>query len=277
MKRECCWGVSFWVALSGSACGDSSDSPERAVQTVMSADQPSPAPGAGNAVTPAAQRSTALPASPASAAGGAGSSPAMGTEAPSTPSLPPSGLPAAGLPMPPAAPAPASFPGESCDGCARFFLPMTGENQRGDFELDLPAPIDMTAATLRFRLMAAGFTGNAGGVSVYVRDAGNFDKGFVWSNLSALASWTEVTVDFSNTTLAGNMSFDVTKVAKVGVQLNSAGTFAGANFQNATVYLDSVRFSNAPSADLTFSEGIGDLKLVSSDAPVGTTVNFLAH
>jgi hypothetical protein len=186
-------------------------------------------------------------------------------------------MPAAGGMMtPPPAPAAASFPGESCDGCARFFLPMTGEKQRGDFELDLAAPIDMTGAILRFRLMTAGFTGNAGGVSVYVRDAGNFDKGFVWSNLSALGSWTDVAVDFSNPNLAGNMSFDITKVAKIGVQLNSADTFAGANFQSATLYLDSVRFSNAPTADLTFSDGIGDFRLVSSDAPAGSAVAFLA-
>jgi hypothetical protein len=178
--------------------------------------------------------------------------------------------------MPPPEPAAASFPGETCDGCARFFLPMTAANQRGDFELNLAAPIDMTGATLHFRLMTAGFTGNAGGVSVYVRDAGNFDKGFVWSNLSALATWTDVTVNFANDALPGNVSFDVTKVAKVGVQLNSSSAFAGANFQSATLYLDSVRFSNRPEADLTFSDGIGNFGLVSSDAPAGTNVNFIA-
>jgi hypothetical protein len=174
-----------------------------------------------------------------------------------------------------ASPPPDSFPGESCDGCVRFFLPITGENQRADFELPLAAPLDMTGATLRFRLMANAFAGNAGGVSVYVRDAGNFDKGFVWTNLTALATWTEVAVDFS-TMLAGNAAFDVTRVAKVGVQLNSAGTFAGASWQNATVYLDSVRFSNAPSADLTFDGGSGDFSLVTAEAPAGTSVGFIA-
>jgi hypothetical protein len=41
---------------------------------------------------------------------------------------------------PPPVPAPA-FPGDSCDGCVRLYLPMSGENQRGDFELDLAAPL----------------------------------------------------------------------------------------------------------------------------------------
>ncbi|MEY2934506.1 MAG: hypothetical protein RL033_5255 [Pseudomonadota bacterium] len=168
-----------------------------------------------------------------------------------------------------------AFPDEACDGCARFFLPITGENQRGDFERRLAAPLDMTGATIRFRLMAHGFSGNAGGVSVYVRDAGNFDKGFVWSNLTSLTTWTDVAVDFTSM-LAGNVAFDITKVARIGVQLNSASTFAGANWQDATLYLDSVQFSNAPDAELTFSDGIGDFSLVSTDAPAGASVAFLS-
>lgn len=189
------------------------------------------------------------------------------------PEMPPSEMPSSEMPAEPLAPE--AFPGESCDGCVRFFLPMTGENQRGDFELELAAPIDMTAATLRFRMMTNAYAATAGGVSVYVRDAGNFDKGFVWTNLTALATWTEVAVDFT-TMLGGNVSFDVTRVAKLGVQLNSAGTFAGATWGDATVYLDVVRFSNNPSADLAFSEGNGGFSLVSADAPAGTSVGFIA-
>lgn len=285
MKHQCSWGVSLWLALCGSACGDAS---EGAVDTNATQPSPSAAPSTGNAAppvamtpvatTPAATTPAAMPG--AQPPGGTPTPPAQGSETPSTPTVPPSGMPAAGgmmAMMPPPAPAPASnFPGESCDGCARFFLPMTAPNQRGDFELDLAAPIDLTGASLRFRLMTAGFTGNAGGVSLYVRDTGNFDKGFVWSNLSALGTWTDVAVDFTNASLAGNVSFDITKVAKIGVQLNSSSTFAGANFKSATLYLDSVSFSNAPTADLTFSDGIGDFGLVSSDAPAGTSVNFLA-
>jgi hypothetical protein len=225
-------------------------------------------------MAPAGQNPPAAGMPPGNSSAAGETTPSTGAETPVTPTLPMGGM-AADMQPTPAAPVAASFPGESCDGCARFFLPMTAENQRGDFELDLAAPIDMSAATLRFRLMTAGFKGNAGGVSVYVRDAGNFDKGFVWTNLTALGTWTDVAVDFS-AMLAGNMSFDITRVAKVGVQLSSAGTFAGANYQSATLYLDSVRFSNAPAADLTFSDGIGDFRLVSSDAPAGTSVNFLA-
>jgi hypothetical protein len=193
-------------------------------------------------------------------AGAAGQGPAASTDPP------PADMPASPSP---------TFPGESCDGCVRLFLPITGENQRADFELPLAAPLDMTGATLRFRLMANAFSGTAGGVSVYVRDAGNFDKGFVWTNLTALATWTEVAVDFSST-LVGNPSFDITRVAKVGLQINSAGTFAGAVFHDATVYLDAVRFSNAPASDLTFDTGSGGFSVVTADAPAGTSVAFIA-
>jgi hypothetical protein len=244
--------LTLCAALSSTACSESMD---------------------GDTATESNVR-TALPGAAAGAAGTAGAEGSVvaagtvgGGSVTTPPSTPPETTP------PETAPPAQSFPGESCDGCVRFFLPMTGENQRGDFELPLGAPVDMTGATLRFRLMA--FTGNAGGVSVYVRDAGNFDKGFVWTNLSALATWSEVAVDFT-TMLAGNPSFDVTRVAKVGVQLNSAGAFAGANWQDATVYLDSVRFSNAPSADLTFSDGIGTFSLVTAEAPAGTNVGFIS-
>jgi hypothetical protein len=242
MSRTVAWcrNVGLLAALGGNACADSADG-ER--PTEMSANASLGSQMAANA--------------------GSEMAPTMVAQSPSAPEPPPATV---------AAP---SFPGESCDGCARFFLPISGENQRGDFERLLAAPLDLTGATIRFRLMASGFTGNAGGVSVYVRDTGNFDKGFVWTNLTSLATWTDVAVDFT-TMLPGNMAFDITKVAKIGVQLNSAGTFAGASWQNATVYLDSVRFSNAPAADLTFADGIGDFALVSTAAPAGASVGFLS-
>lgn len=277
MKASFALGV-LAVALGGSACGDSSDGdPATGTANPFGA---APAPAAANpmgATTPSPMTPSPMTPSPMASAPLA-TNPSPNPTAPSA-MAPEAMAPEAMQPIPmaqaPAAAPAASFPGEACDGCARFFLPMNGENQRGDFELDLAAPIDMTGATLRFRLQANAFTGNAGGVSVFVRDAGNFDKGFVWTNLTALSTWTDVAVDFT-AMLAGNMSFDVTQVAKVGVQLNSAGAFAGANWQNATVYLDSVRFSNAPAADLTFSDGIGDFALVGSGAPGGSNVGFIA-
>jgi hypothetical protein len=63
---------------------------------------------------------------------------------------------------------------------------------------------------------------------------------------------------------------------QAGIQLDSAGTFAGANWRDATVYLDAVRFSNAFSGELTFSEGIGGFTLVSAEAPEGMRVGFIA-
>lgn len=266
------------VALSNAACGDSmGDMPSTGSDTRSAL--PAAGTAAGGAGGSAAAATAAAGAAGTAAASSAGAAP-VGAAGTATAAAGTAGEGAGTPPAPPSAdmsaPAPEGFPGETCGGCVRFFLPMTGENQRGDFELSLAAPVDMTGATLRFRLMANAYSGTAGGVSVYVRDAGNFDKGFVWSNLTALATWTEVAVDFSNAALAGNVSFDVTRVAKVGVQLNSAGTFAGATWQDATVYLDSVTFSNAPAADLTFDTGSGGFSLVSTDAPAGTNVGFIA-
>lgn len=172
-----------------------------------------------------------------------------------------------------APPGPAGTNSESCTGCARFSVPMNGADQFGNFELNLPASVDMSATTITYRLMAVGFTGNSGGVSVYVRDENNADQGFVWTNLTTLPAWTEVALTLSDPAPANG--FDRSAVAKIGVQIHSGGPSTTANWQDAVVYLDSVRFSGGVSPDITFDSSIADLALIDGAPPPGTAVTFL--
>jgi len=176
-----------------------------------------------------------------------------------------------------------SFAGERCSGCARFEVPMNGGDQFAMFELSLPAPADMTDTTVTWRLRAARFMGTSGGASPYVRDIEQRDQCFIWSNLLDLERWTDVTCEFSRRYPGGvddaafDNGFDRTAVAKIGLQIHSGAASPSAVYDDALVYLDSVRFSDGASPDITFDRGIGDLEFLLSEstAPAGANVAYL--
>jgi hypothetical protein len=178
---------------------------------------------------------------------------------------------------------PESFGAESCPGCARFEVPMNGGDQFAMFELSLPAPADMTNTTITWRLRAARFMGTSGGASPYVRDSEQRDQCFIWASLLDLERWTDVACEFSQRYPGGaddaafENGFDRTRVAKLGLQIHSGAVSAGTVYDDALVYLDSVRFSDGASPDITFDRGIGDLEFLLSEstAPAGARVAYL--
>jgi hypothetical protein len=277
------WGGCLALVV-GVAC---SEGDSAAPSTTTSENQPSPAAsGSGNAAPPTPVANGTPPADnaspPAPSAPGASEAPVEATPPGAAMAPAMAGPVAPAAPVTPVAPAP-SFEGEACSGCARFSVPMTAGNQFGMFELNLPAPVDMTATTITWRVMAVGFTGTSGGVAPYVRDAQNRDQCFIWTNLSALGAWTNVTCEFSQRFAGGSMApnnaFDRTTVAKIGLQIHSGGVAANATYSNALVYLDSVTFSNGVSPDITFDASIGDLAFLPADSagPDGTSVDFLGE
>lgn len=271
------------AAVAGLACSDGDDA---APSTARAENQPAPAAtGPDNGSTPAPAPAGDAPASSESGPSDAAGSTPEGSELPAG-TAPPSAEPPAETPpeMPPAAETPASvFAGESCSGCARFAVPMNAGDQVGMFELNLPAPVDMTNTTITWRVMAVGFTGTSGGVAPYVRDAQNRDQCFIWTNLSSLGAWTDVTCEFSERLPGGandgRNQFNRASVAKIGLQIHSGGVDAAATYSDALVYLDSVTFSDGVSPDIRFDATIGDLALVpaGSAAPDGTHVDFLGQ
>jgi hypothetical protein len=278
------WGVAMGglAAVAGLACSDGDNA---APSTATGENQPLPAAtGTESGGTPAATPGSDDPASGAESGpnDAAGATP-EGSELPAGTAAPGAETPAE---MSAATETPASvFAGEACSGCARFAVPMDAGDQVGMFELNLPEPVDMTNTTITWRVMAVGFAGTSGGVSPYVRDAQNRDQCFIWTNLSSLGAWTDVTCEFSERFPGGANDapflnqFDRATVAKIGLQIHSGGVAADAVYSNALVYLDSVTFSDGVSPDIRFDASIGDLALVpaGSAAPDGTSVDFLGQ
>jgi hypothetical protein len=173
--------------------------------------------------------------------------------------------------------------GESCSGCARFSVPLNAGDQFGMFELSLPEPVDMTDTTITWRLRAIGFEGTSGGVSPYVRDAQDRDQCFIWTNLAAIPTWTDVDCEFSERYPGGaedepfHNDFDRTRVEKLGIQIHSGSSDPSAVYSDALVYLDSISFSNRVSPDITFDIDIANFEFLPGDSttPAGTNVTYL--
>jgi len=177
----------------------------------------------------------------------------------------------------------ASFADEPCPGCARFEVPMNGGDQFAMFELSLPDAVDMTGTTISWRLRAPTFMGTSGGASPYVRDAELRDQCFIWASLVEIERWTDVSCEFSERYPGGSddaafdNGFDRTAVTKIGLQIHSGAADARSVYGTTVVYLDSVRFSDGASPDITFEQGIGDLEFLLSEstAPAGASVAYL--
>ena len=180
-------------------------------------------------------------------------------------------------------PRPEAATGESCSGCARFSVPLNAADQFGMFELSLPRPVDVTNTTITWRLRAIGFDGTSGGVSPYVRDVRDRDQCFIWTNLAAISTWTDVDCEFSERYPGGvedepfHNDFDRTRVAKLGIQIHSGSADSSAVYSDALVYLDSITFSNGVSPDITFDIDIADFEFLPGDSttPAGTNVTYL--
>jgi hypothetical protein len=168
------------------------------------------------------------------------------------------------------------FPGESCTGCARFDLPLGATDPSGSFELSLPAPVDMSATTIDWRLKALDFTGTTGAVTPYVRDARGRDNCSLATDLAGLTAWMNVTCDVSDG--ADGAPFDPNQVSVLGIQIEAGTAASGAVFDEAVVYLDSITFSDHATPDITFDTGIGDLHVLAESGGAtraGTSVAFL--
>jgi len=178
-----------------------------------------------------------------------------------------------------------SFGDEACPGCARFEVPMNGGDQFAMFELSLPVPVDMTNATITWRLRAPGFMGTSGGASPYVRDAELRDQCFIWRSLAEIDRWTDVSCEFSQRYPGGvddeafDNGFDRSAVTKIGLQIHSGAIDERAVYDDALVYLDSVSFSDGAAPDITFDQNLGDLEFLISEstAPNGANVAYLNH
>ncbi|HTN83820.1 MAG TPA: hypothetical protein VL242_09050, partial [Sorangium sp.] len=132
-------------------------------------------------------------------------------------------------------------------------MPLTDASTGTLFQFDWPGLIDLTGATVTFRVKAQAATG--GGVQTYVQNGGAQNWAGVpwaWTDLSSLGDWTELTIDV-DAAAADSTTFDKTQVRRIGIKVD-AGT-AGPWANPTVVYVDSIIVTRSSSAGGTGGAG----------------------
>ncbi|XXY46761.1 hypothetical protein WME91_42840 [Sorangium sp. So ce269] len=144
-------------------------------------------------------------------------------------------------------------PEESCSGCARLAVPLTEASTGTLFQFNWPELVDLTGATVTFRVKAHAGTG--GGVQTYVQNGSAqswVGVPWAWTDLSSLGEWTELTIDV-DAAAADAPTFDKTQVMRLGLKID-AGT-AGPWANPTVVYIDSITVTRPASAGGTGGAG----------------------
>jgi hypothetical protein len=166
---------------------------------------------------------------------------------------------------------------------AEVSLPFTEASQSANVILIFAPAVDMTNATVTFRLYAPGAT--AGHVQAMIQqNSGSFSQCFHgWTDLSGLTSgWVNHVVDFSTATCTR------TEIGRIGLQVlsGSAGPWA----EPTVVRIDSIQvsgaspeiaapwtFDTAASVSATQYPGNDILFLLSESTDLGTTVSWASE
>jgi hypothetical protein len=129
---------------------------------------------------------------------------------------------------------------ESCSGCARMEVVLTEFDSKAHFKIMLPAPTDLSSASVTFVVQR--FAGTGGQLRAFIQSGDNFAfyEGAV-TNISDISDTEMQTIawDMSNLTLEARST-----VSYIGIQLSGRG--GGTVFTNPTVvYLDSIRVTGS--------------------------------
>ncbi|WP_437757763.1 hypothetical protein [Sorangium sp. So ce1389] len=129
-------------------------------------------------------------------------------------------------------------PGEQCSGCARLSVPLTGRRQATQFFIGFDEAIDLTGATVTFRVKA--HTGTSGGVQPFVQNGDELfyaNIGYTWNPIADLGEWTEFTIDV-DAAAAASPFFNRTLVEVIGLQVTAGDTGPWTN--PTVIYVDSI-------------------------------------
>ncbi|WP_437578907.1 hypothetical protein [Sorangium sp. So ce887] len=152
-------------------------------------------------------------------------------------------------------------PDESCSGCARLAVPLTAATTGTLFQFDIPELVDLTGATVTFRLKAHAATG--GGVQTFVQngEARNDDEQawvgvpWAWTDFSSLGEWTELTIDVDAAAAAAaeDVKFNKTAVRRIGLKVDAGSAGPWAN--PTVVYVDSITVTRSGGTSGAGGEG----------------------
>ncbi|MGK4008970.1 hypothetical protein WMF31_40575 [Sorangium sp. So ce1036] len=129
-------------------------------------------------------------------------------------------------------------PSEQCPGCARLSVPLTSAAQATQFFIEFDEPVDLTGATVTFRVKA--HTGTSGGVQPFVQNGADLfwaNIGYSWNPVADLGAWADLTLDVDALAPA-SPSFNRTVVKLIGLQVAAGATGPWTN--PTVIYVDSI-------------------------------------
>ncbi|MGK4006893.1 hypothetical protein WMF31_29995 [Sorangium sp. So ce1036] len=145
-------------------------------------------------------------------------------------------------------------PDESCSGCARLSVPLTESGQATQFLVTFDEPVDLTGATITYRVKT--YAGTSGGVQPYVQNGDALawaTAGWGWNPVSELKEWTDITIDVDAAVVPeGSAPFDKSQVLMFGLQITAGDEGPWTN--PTVVYVDSITVTRPASAG---GEGAG--------------------
>ncbi|WP_437735660.1 hypothetical protein [Sorangium sp. So ce1335] len=150
-------------------------------------------------------------------------------------------------------------PGETCPGCARLSIPFTTAGQLTQYFIEFAEPVDLTGATVTFRVR--NYAGTGGNVEPFVQNGAELtwaNIGFTRNPIADLDGWTDLTIDV-DTAAAASPNFDRTVVKFIGVQVTAGETGPWTN--PTVIHVDSITVTRPAGASGARKAG-------------GTTSNF---
>ncbi|AUX20812.1 hypothetical protein SOCEGT47_012860 [Sorangium cellulosum] len=149
-------------------------------------------------------------------------------------------------------------PDESCSGCARLSVPLTESGQATQFLVTFDEPMDLTGATITYRVKT--YAGTNGGVQPYVQNGDELEwatAGWGWNPVSELKEWTDITIDVDAAVVPeGSAPFDKSQVLMFGLQITAGDE--GPWTSPTVVYVDSITVTRPASAGGEGAGGAGD-------------------
>ncbi|WP_437637487.1 hypothetical protein [Sorangium sp. So ce854] len=144
-------------------------------------------------------------------------------------------------------------PGERCPGCARLSIPFTSAGQLTQYFIEFAEPVDLTGATVTFRVR--NHAGTNGYVEPFVQNGGELtwaNIGFTRNPVADLGEWTELTIDVDASAPA-SPNFDSTVVKFIGVQVTAGD--AGPWTNPTVIHVDSITVTRPVAASSARNAG----------------------
>jgi hypothetical protein len=133
---------------------------------------------------------------------------------------------------------------EPCIGCARLSVPLDAAGDFAHYTIVLPTATNLSAATIAFRVVRV--EGSGGMLRGYVQQGESAAFGYRTGPATMIADLTTVTQDIAWNLAPIAGSFDLTAIARIGIEITAQGS---STWENPTVIdVDRILVSGASPA-----------------------------